>query len=220
MIDLKYATQDKRVFFGIVKDYLKSDYKVLDVGAGNGSFAHYIKHRNIYLYDGNPKSVEKLKKDFENCYLGQLPNLPFENNSFDIIHCSHVVEHLEPQVLYDTLKEIDRCLKKNGYLIISAPLLWNNFYDDLSHFKPYNPYIFIKYLVQEEETSPTRKKISSQYSIEKLQYRYRELSMLENIYNINNNLIIKVMFKLHNLFYRFGLRKYIKNGFTLVLIKN
>jgi SAM-dependent methyltransferase len=219
MIDLKYATQDKKVFYGIAKDYLKHGHKILDIGAGDASFARYINRKDVYMFDGNANSVEKIKNDFENCYLGRLPNLPFESNFFDLIHCSHVVEHLEPQVLYDTLKEIDRCLKNNGYLIISAPLLWSNFYDDLSHFKPYTPGVFIKYLGENDYSTLTRQKISKNYSIEKLQYRYRETSFTDGFLNTQNNLFLKLLFKFLNLLYRLGLRKYIKNGFTIVLFK-
>ena len=219
MIDLKYATQDKRVFYEIVKDYLKPDHKVLDVGAGDGSFARHINRKDVYMFDGNPSSVEKMRNHFDNCYLGKLPNLPFESNFFDIIHCSHIVEHLEPEVLYDTLKEINRCLKGNGYLIISAPLLWNNFYDDLSHIKPYNPGVFIKYLGEEKYATLSTKKVSNNYSVERLQFRYREVSYIDDFYNTRNKLLVKLLISFLNLLYRLGLKKYIKNGFTLVLFK-
>jgi len=50
--------------------------------------------------------------------LNSLP-LPFQNNEFDLIQCTEVLEH----VLYpeSVLKELKRILKKKGKLIISMP---------------------------------------------------------------------------------------------------
>ena len=47
-------------------------------------------------------------------------NLPFENNSFDLVLCNHVLEH----VLNDKLaiRELFRVLKKGGVLIAQVPL--------------------------------------------------------------------------------------------------
>ena len=47
-------------------------------------------------------------------------NLPFENNSYDLVLCNHVLEH----VLNDKLaiRELFRVLKKGGVLIAQVPL--------------------------------------------------------------------------------------------------
>ncbi len=46
-------------------------------------------------------------------------NMPFENNTFDVILCNHVLEHVENDIL--ALKEIKRVLKKSGYSILQVP---------------------------------------------------------------------------------------------------
>src|SRR5690606_15521311 len=113
--------------------------KVLDIGAGSGLFSKYFKRNDFYLFDGNDITINELKRENKNVFQGELPIIPFQNNFFDLIHCSHVIEHLNPDVFYETLKEMDRCLKLGGHLIISAPLIWSGFYNDLSHVRPYNP---------------------------------------------------------------------------------
>ena len=58
-------------------------------------------------------------------------NINFPDNSFDIVICNHVLEHI-PQYL-DALSEINRVLKPNGIAILQTPyskILKNNFEDE------------------------------------------------------------------------------------------
>lgn len=48
--------------------------------------------------------------------------LPFEDNSFDKVICSEVLEHIPDY--QGVLKEIDRVLKPNGVLAVSVPRAW------------------------------------------------------------------------------------------------
>lgn len=214
-----YATMSRLPFYEIALKHIKLNDKVLDIGAGNGSFAEFCKRNDFYLFDGNYQTVQELKKKNYNAFYGELPNLPFEDNFFDTIHCSHVIEHLTPETFYKTIKEINRCLKPHGYLVISAPLLWEGFYDDLSHIKPYQPWILKKYLTFGTQVNYTRDIIASDYTEIEIVYRLKESDFFEDYYNTNNSIIINLIFKLINLLYRFGLRKYIKTGYTIVLKK-
>ena len=49
---------------------------------------------------------------------GTITNLPFENNSIDLILCSDILEHVEDK---EAVKEIKRVLKPKGILIFSVP---------------------------------------------------------------------------------------------------
>lgn len=217
MVDLKYVTHKREPFFEIAKKYIKKGDAVLDIGAGNGDFADYCQVQDIYLFDGNELSINTLKaKKYKNVFLGELPKLPYNTAFFDLIHISHVVEHLEPQELYKTIKEMDRCCKTGGRIIISTPLLWEGFYNDLSHVKPYNPFVFQKYLCKETKDNLTRSSISILYTVEELVYRFRER---EWIYNLKNSTKFKIFEKIYTIIRPLGFEKYEKTGYTIVLKK-
>ncbi|MGY6521641.1 MAG: class I SAM-dependent methyltransferase [Mongoliitalea sp.] len=46
--------------------------------------------------------------------------IPFEDNSFDVVFCNHVMEHVDDDIL--ACKEINRVLKPNGWGIIQSPV--------------------------------------------------------------------------------------------------
>lgn len=46
--------------------------------------------------------------------------IPFEDNSFDVVFCNHVMEHVENDIL--ACSEINRVLKPNGWGIIQSPV--------------------------------------------------------------------------------------------------
>jgi len=82
-----------------------------------------LKPANYIMADLFPKNEECRKID--------LTDIPFDDNSMDIILCNHVLEHV---VDYKkALSEIKRVLSKNGFAILQTPyslLLNKNFEDD------------------------------------------------------------------------------------------
>lgn len=46
--------------------------------------------------------------------------MPFDNNTFDVVFCNHVMEHLEDDI--KAMKEIHRVLMPGGWAIIQSPL--------------------------------------------------------------------------------------------------
>lgn len=216
----KYYTHKREPFFEIANSYISKDSRVLDIGAGAGAFPAYCQRDDFYLFDGNQQTVDELKKKYNHVVCGLLPKLPFESNFFDVIHCSHVVEHLEPQVFYDTLVEMDRCLKDGGCLVISAPLMWSGFYDDLSHIKPYSPNIYKNYLCSGNKISRTRNFISSSYIQEQLVYRYLATNSFFNFYNTKSSKIVTFFVKVLNKLKNKGFSFLEKTGYTIVLKKN
>jgi ubiquinone/menaquinone biosynthesis C-methylase UbiE len=47
-------------------------------------------------------------------------NIPFEANTFDVVFCNHVMEHVESDI--KAMKEILRVLKPNGWAIMQSPV--------------------------------------------------------------------------------------------------
>lgn len=218
-IEEKYITFRRDPFFQLAKDQIFPGSKVLDVGAGFGSFADFCKLPEIYLFEGNIDSVNLLKERYVNVNQGVLPKLPYDSSFFDLIHCSHVMEHLEPSEFYESLKEFDRVLKPGGKLVVSTPLLWSGFYDDLSHVKPYSSNIFDKYLCENVVLNTTRPKISDSYVIDKLVFRYLENYDRFNFHYRRFKFLGKSLVFLFFILKKLGFLILEKTGYTIILSK-
>lgn len=219
MINKKYITHDRSPFFELAREFIKDDSVVLDIGCGNAAFSNHFNRNDFYLFDANETTIEGLKLQHKNVCLGLLPSLPYPNDFFDIIHCSHVVEHLESTVFYNTLVEMDRCLKRGGCLIISAPLMWSGFYNDLSHVRPYNPRIYNNYLCGNQKKSRTRDLISTNYKQVDLVYRYLDTNEKFDSFNNKNNRIIIFFIKFLNEIKKKVFVPLEKTGYTIILKK-
>jgi len=112
-------------FYQVVLDCLKGIkvVKVLDVGCGEGFGLKRIKADNIgHYYEGLDNSPEaiKLGRQLNPTFKftrGSIYQLPYQNNSFDLILCNEVLEHLtEPG---KALKEIVRVGQK--HYLFSVP---------------------------------------------------------------------------------------------------
>ena len=219
-----FTVNSREPFYLLAKKYIPEsrDAVILDIGCGKAEFTSCVDpnsdYKNFFLLDANPETVGELKKVFKNVILYKAPqSIPFADNSVDYIHCSHLIEHLLPDELYKFLKEIDRIFKKDGFLIISSPLLWDKFYDDLSHTRPYNPSVLVSYLSGGKHNS-TRELISNNYQVEKLIFRYCIQSIDEGVgsYYLFIDLIIKLLRK--GLF-MLGIKSFKKNGYTIIFKK-
>ncbi|MDQ5958064.1 MAG: hypothetical protein QG665_412 [Patescibacteria group bacterium] len=101
---------------------------VLDVGAGRGKFIDSLLEVNflgtIKGFEPAECYVSELRAKFSSVpkveiIRGVAESIPFENNQFDFLNVSEVVEHVEsPQ---KTLQEIYRVLKPGGCAYISVP---------------------------------------------------------------------------------------------------
>jgi ubiquinone/menaquinone biosynthesis C-methylase UbiE len=118
-------------------DYFSNCNKILDIGCGQGPFLDLFPKISIGL-DMNMKSLLQAKQKSP-VIMGNAVSLPFKDESFDGILCSHLIEHLEPHGAYNLLYEIGRVLKNDGILILRAPLFNSHFFDDPTHIRPYPP---------------------------------------------------------------------------------
>ncbi|MFX1256310.1 MAG: class I SAM-dependent methyltransferase [Promethearchaeota archaeon] len=222
----KYCTRNRYVFYDIAAKYLPSNENstILDIGAGDGEFINHLslekKYERVFLLDMNKETIEDLKKRFKNVILYNAPEkLPFENASVDLIHCSHMIEHLYYQDLYQFLKEVNRVLEKGGIFIISTPLLSHNFYNNLTHIKPYEPEIFINYLCVKKRNQ-TGETISQDYTSLELVYRYTTLEDYDEGWGSNSKLVDFLIHIAKMVLSKLKIKNYTKNGYTIVLKKN
>ena len=95
--------------------------KILDVGCGPGLFLIEAKKRgwDVYGTEFTDNQITYLKEKGINTYQGKLKNRCFDENSFDIIISSEVIEHinnpLEEMILFKSF------LRKGGLVYITTP---------------------------------------------------------------------------------------------------
>ncbi|MDY6966231.1 MAG: class I SAM-dependent methyltransferase [Halobacteriota archaeon] len=86
---------------------------VLDIGCGKSPYKHILDFERYISIDINKARDEDM--------VGDICNLPIKGNVVDLIVCTEVVEHVED--VDAALEELNRVLKREGYLILTMPLL-------------------------------------------------------------------------------------------------
>jgi SAM-dependent methyltransferase len=98
-------------------DGLDPQQRVLDLGAGAGSFSYETCSAAIVAVD--LEFGQELPSGRRIRVCADSSNLPFAPNSFDLVICHHSLEHF--QNLVPAIREIRRILKPDGRLFVSVP---------------------------------------------------------------------------------------------------
>ncbi|HZW39464.1 MAG TPA: methyltransferase domain-containing protein [Ignavibacteriaceae bacterium] len=132
-----------------ISKYCQKGNAILDVGCGTGTLALELARRGyevsaVDIAGGMINHLlQKIKKENLNikCLKSPAEEMPFDNECFDSITCLGVIEYVPvPEI---ALFEMNRVIKKNGYLIISMPnlLKLNNLLDPVRLIKRGYKYI-------------------------------------------------------------------------------
>ena len=119
---------------------LKKDMKMLEPGCGRGEFLNNFKDLglNVVGVDISPECAN-FKNDFDIIICDvEKEELPFENDTFDVVFSKSFIEHLYYPENY--LEEANRVLKPNGLLITLVPDWQSNYkiyFDDFTHRTPF-----------------------------------------------------------------------------------
>ncbi|MBI2627857.1 MAG: class I SAM-dependent methyltransferase [Candidatus Niyogibacteria bacterium] len=95
---------------------------ILDVGCGTGYISKLLKQRgDVKCLDINNEAIRICRERGLNIEKGGVENIPYPENSFDLVVCMDVLYHREVKNEEAALKELKRVLRPGGYLLIFLP---------------------------------------------------------------------------------------------------
>jgi len=123
----------RRLFFlENIKKEFDNIGKVLDVGCGIGEFLSSYKNKLCIGIDINPYCVKFCRENGLDVRKASTYKLPFMDEEFDGVLCSHILEHLDKPI--KAFQEMNRVLKHEGKIIIVVPC-GEGFKSDVNHVK-------------------------------------------------------------------------------------
>ncbi len=209
----------KKIDNFIVKHFgVEKKIKLVDIGCGMCLFADHIKSKfdniEIYCVDINPELVEAASKKGHNARCADVLELPYLDGEFDIVHCSHVIEHFGYPGVIKVIEELFRVAKKDATVIIRSPLVANHrFYDDIDHVRTYPPAAILNYL-----SNPQQQKVG-RIKVEELERWYTRIAYEINYYKYDNSLTRKLNKIFRILWMILGFPRAVPNNYGLILKK-
>lgn len=131
----------------IIKNYLKNDSRVIEVGSNDGTFLENFKNKN-FKYMGfepssnvasfaNKKNISTIN-EFFNCDTIELAK-DFKNAT-DVIYAANVICHIPD--LINFINSVDKLLKSDGVLIFEEPYL-GSMIEKTSYDQIYDEHIYM-----------------------------------------------------------------------------
>jgi ubiquinone/menaquinone biosynthesis C-methylase UbiE len=111
--------------------------KILDVGAGTGEQTYLLKQRGFTVYALEParkmRTIAKKRNPDTPILGGSVLDMPFRDNTFDMILAIEVLRYLHPNHQAKSLSQIHRILKPSG--IFFATLVSKYSLDDVAYYR-------------------------------------------------------------------------------------
>ena len=104
----------------ITKRFTKKNY-LLEIGCGDGRLLNSLrKKKNFILHglDPSKEAIQTLKNTNIKCSIGTADQLNYKSNLFDIVVFGFCLYLVDKSLLFNVASEVDRVLKKNGYILI------------------------------------------------------------------------------------------------------
>jgi SAM-dependent methyltransferase len=147
---------------------------LMDFGCGTKPYQSFFSKVSNYVgVDYKIEGREEYQKAVDVFYDGK--TIPFENNSFDSILCTEVLEHVFN--INELLREFNRVLKTNGTALITTPFMWEE------HEMPYD---FARY------TTPALKSLYSKNGFE-IVNNFKTGNYLEVIFQFQLNYVKNIL---------------------------
>lgn len=150
------ASESRTKVWGHICDYLAQwippTSDVLELGAGWCDFANIVKARRVVAVDID-SVVTKAAADHVEALVADCTDLQdFEDDTFDVVFASNLLEHLERDLSTRLLAEARRVLRPGGRLILMQPNFRLNpgrYFDDFTHVAVFTDQSLHDYLVSE-----------------------------------------------------------------------
>jgi SAM-dependent methyltransferase len=122
-------------FVNKISKQLPDGTLLLDAGAGECAYKRYFSHCN---YKSADLGVGDDNWNYSHLdYITPLDKLPIEDNTFDAVLCTQVLEHLS--LPKESVQEMYRVLKKGGKLFLTVPMAQDE------HQVPYDFFRYTSY---------------------------------------------------------------------------
>jgi ubiquinone/menaquinone biosynthesis C-methylase UbiE len=140
VFDIQNRERKARTMVAVLENHLSrplSDCDLLNVGGSAGIIDNYLSDYfcSVKSIDIDEYAISHANNNFSKRNLefrvADALNLPYEDNAFDVVVCSHVYEHVPDP--YKMFSEIHRVLNPGGVCYFSAGnrLMWNEPHYDL-----------------------------------------------------------------------------------------
>jgi len=120
------------------RNYIPTDARILDVGAGYCNFINNVTGAERYAVDLFTEMPEYADPEVIT-HVGDCTDMSFfDDDSFDVAFTSNLFEHLTREQLIPTLTEIHRVVRTGGTLIVMQPnfrFCYNTYFDDYTHLQ-------------------------------------------------------------------------------------
>ena len=120
------------------KRFMPANGTILDLGAGYGTFINNITAKEKYALDRGGILQKYAAPDVETLIQSCTDLKNLQDNYFDVVFASNLLEHLTPEETEKTLKETMRILKPSGKIILLQPnftYAFKNYFDDFTHIQ-------------------------------------------------------------------------------------
>lgn len=121
---------DPRFWTQVVQDFrdyynLRDGSKILDIGCGKGFMVYDFLKLNPNLeilgIDISNYAIKNCKEEVrQNLKIASCDDLPFEDNTFDLVISINTIHNLDKDGCGKSLREINRVSKKNKFIIVDA----------------------------------------------------------------------------------------------------